>query len=287
MRADTCLPVPGVFLPSGNRERPASPAFPMDDPEQLPRAAADEVPGAAGGLDQLIRLAALTLGADVATVSLARSEGLVLESEVRLPDLRATRRSRPLATSLARYTLDADEPLVVHDALTFPLDPEVTSLADGFRSYAGVPLHSSGSGVPGTLSVAGYAPRDWTPAEIEVLRIIARTIVAEIDLKEEIRRLERAREEQAISERRNALQQLALGLRHELNNALAGLILEAELLAGGGAGYERYREAVASIQGQVWRIHDVLRRLDDVDALPTKPYLDCGVMIDLSEQGRT
>jgi GAF domain-containing protein len=283
MHVYTRIPVPALSLSPTDAERPQSGSA---APVQLPAPGANGAAEETGGIGPLIRLTALTLGADVATVSLVHTEGMLLESEVRLPDLRATRRCRPLSTSLARHIVDSGAPFVVHDVLACPRDAEVPLPADGIRSYLGVPLCSSGAEVSGTLSVAGYAPRRWAPAEIEVLHIIAGSMVAEIDLRGEVRRLERVGEERAVSERRSALQQLALGLRHELNNALAGLVLEAELLAGGGAGYERFRESVASIQSQVWRIQEVLHRLDDVDALRTKPYLDRGLMIDLSEQGR-
>jgi GAF domain-containing protein len=280
MRAETRIPVPGIAIDPGDGGWLSLGVAPS--PEERGGAPA---PAPEAGLDRFIRLAALTLGADVAAVSLVHPDGVVYESCIRLPDLRATRSRRPLQESLSRYTLDSAEPLVIEDVHTFPLGPDTPAVVEGIRTYVGVPLRSPGSGVPGTLSVAGYSPRAWAPAEIEVLRIIAGSIVAEIDLKSEIRRMEREQRERITSERRLALQQLALGLRHELNNALAGLILETELLSGAGTGYERYRESVESIQSQVWRIHEVLRRLDDVDVLPTKPYLDRGLMIDLSEPG--
>ncbi|HEV2734108.1 MAG TPA: GAF domain-containing protein, partial [Longimicrobiaceae bacterium] len=284
MRADTRVPVAGIVIDprDGGWLSLGAPSRPE---ESVPAGTRPGDVASGPDLDRFIRLAALTLGADLAAVSLVHPDGLVYESCIRLPDLRATRTRRPLQGSLSRHTMDADQPLVIEDALTFPLDPDSPAVAEGIRTYVGVPLRSSGSEVPGTLSVAGYSPRTWAPAEIEVLRIIAGSIVAEIDLKSEIRRMERDQRERITSERRLALQQLALGLRHELNNALAGLILETELLSGAGTGYERYRESVASIQSQVWRIHEVLRRLDDVDVLPTKQYLDRGLMIDLSEPG--
>ena len=285
MPADTHIPVPGIVIDPGEGGWLSLDVPPPPGERGGAGAARGVAAAPEADLDRFIRLAALTLGADVAAVSLLHPDGVVYESCIRLPDLRATRGRRPLQESLSRYTLDSAEPLVIEDALTFPLEPDSPVVAEGIRTYVAVPLRASGSGVPGTLSVAGYSPRAWAPAEIEVLRIIAGSIVAEIDLKSEIRRMEREQRERITSERRLALQQLALGLRHELNNALAGLILETELLSGAGTGYDRYRESVASIQSQVWRIHEVLRRLDDVDVLPTKPYLDRGLMIDLSEPG--
>ncbi len=279
MRVDTRIPVSGIVGKSGAVAVPPSgapPSGPADAPFTAERRAEADV-------DRFLRLAALTLGADVAAVSLAHSDQMVFESCIRLPDLRATRSRRPLSGSFAGLVLESEGPLVIEDARAFASDPGGPALVEGIRTYVGVPLRASGSDVPGTLSVSGYSPRSWAPSEIEVLRIIAGSIATEIDLKSEIQRMEREQNERLTAERRTALQQLTLGLRHELNNALAGLVLETELLGGAGLEPGRYRDSVASIQNQVWRIHDVLRRLDDVDALRTKPYLDRGLMIDLSE----
>jgi|GEM_PF-3417134 len=279
MRIDTRILVPGIVGQPGVAGLPSVGA-PPSGAADVPLAAER---GPEADVDRFLRLAALTLGADVAAVSLAHADQTVFESCIRLPDLRATRSRRPLAGAFERRVLESDGPLVIEDARSFAPDPDGLALVEGVRTYVGVSLRASGSEVPGTLSVSGYSPRSWAPAEIEVLRIIAGSIATEIDLKSEIRRMEREQNERLTAERRTALQQLTLGLRHELNNALAGLVLETELLGGAGGEPGRYRDSVTSIQNQVWRIHDVLRRLDDVDALRTKPYLDRGLMIDLSE----
>lgn len=91
---------------------------------------------------------------------------------------------------------------------------------------------------------------------------------------------ERAR---ARSRRAEAMEQLSLGLRHELNNALATVLLNAELLRElpdrGGA----EREHVVAIAEQAERMRDVLRRLERRERLDViVPYLDEGFMVDLS-----
>lgn len=90
----------------------------------------------------------------------------------------------------------------------------------------------------------------------------------------------------AKQRRVEALQQLALGLRHELNNALASLLLNAELLAEDTAGDESQRERVEAIVEQAERMRSVLRRLEKTDQLENVvPYLSDGLdglMVDLS-----
>jgi signal transduction histidine kinase len=87
----------------------------------------------------------------------------------------------------------------------------------------------------------------------------------------------------ARGRRAEAMQQLALGLRHELNNALASVLLNAELLAEQEGVDPALRERMIAIVEQAERMRDVLRRLEQRERLDTiVPYLDDGFMVDLS-----
>ena len=80
-----------------------------------------------------------------------------------------------------------------------------------------------------------------------------------------------------------AMQQLALGLRHELNNALASVMLNAELLGEDVTLDASARERVQAIVEQADRMRVVLRRLEKSDRLDMMvPYLNEGFMVDLS-----
>lgn len=80
----------------------------------------------------------------------------------------------------------------------------------------------------------------------------------------------------------DALRQLSLGLRHEMNNALASMRAEVELLAQSG---RLSREDQASIEA-VWndsdRIVAALRRIVDVQTLQSVPYMGSTRMLDVS-----
>jgi signal transduction histidine kinase len=83
--------------------------------------------------------------------------------------------------------------------------------------------------------------------------------------------------------RAEAMKQLALGLRHELNNALASVMLNAELLREEMLDPSQ-RERLDSIVEQADRMRSVLRRLEKTDRLNVVvPYLNEGYMVDLSE----
>lgn len=87
---------------------------------------------------------------------------------------------------------------------------------------------------------------------------------------------------QREANRARALRQLTTGLRHELNNALASVLLEAQLLEASGGTEVQVRESAAAIAEQAQRMRDVLRRLDHVDNLPVVDYIEGESMLDLA-----
>ncbi|MEO7454898.1 MAG: histidine kinase dimerization/phospho-acceptor domain-containing protein [Gemmatimonadaceae bacterium] len=87
----------------------------------------------------------------------------------------------------------------------------------------------------------------------------------------------------ARDRRTQAMQQLALGLRHEMNNALASVMLNAELLAEEESLDDDQRERLKAIVEQSDRMRAVLRRLEKTDHFHVVvPYLNEGYMVDLS-----
>lgn len=87
----------------------------------------------------------------------------------------------------------------------------------------------------------------------------------------------------ARSRRAEAMQQLALGLRHEINNALASVMLNAELFAEEDGLDAEQRARVVAIVEQSDRMRRVLRRLEKAERFDVVvPYLNEGYMVDLS-----
>jgi hypothetical protein len=87
---------------------------------------------------------------------------------------------------------------------------------------------------------------------------------------------------QRDAHRARALRQLTTGLRHELNNALASVLLEAQLLEAAPDSAAQVHESAAAIAEQAQRMRDVLRRLDHVEHLPIVDYIDGQSMFDLA-----
>lgn len=84
------------------------------------------------------------------------------------------------------------------------------------------------------------------------------------------------------SERARAMRDLSTGLRHELNNSLASILLEAQLLAEAPAAPDDACTTGAVIAEQAERMCEVLRRLDHVEQLPVVSYLKERSMVDFA-----
>ncbi len=87
------------------------------------------------------------------------------------------------------------------------------------------------------------------------------------------------------SERARHMEQLTTGLRHELNNALASVMLESQMLAASDDASPDSRYAGAAIAEQAERMRKVLRRLDNIEHLPVVNYIDGKSMVDLAGAG--
>jgi PAS domain S-box-containing protein len=84
------------------------------------------------------------------------------------------------------------------------------------------------------------------------------------------------------SARLQALQELSVGVKHEINNVLATLQGNAELLSGSPNLAPEERTSVAAIQLSVQRLADAVCRLDRVEELPLVRYVGREWMVDLS-----
>lgn len=117
------------------------------------------------------------------------------------------------------------------------------------------------------------AQRWWMGAIIALALMLAAVSLLALSSERAVARARRA----------EAMEQLSLGLRHELNNALATVLLNAELLRERAESEPQVRDQLDAIAEQAERMRDVLRRLERRDGLDViVPYLDEGFMVDLS-----
>jgi CheY-like chemotaxis protein/GAF domain-containing protein len=100
------------------------------------------------------------------------------------PDLEAARGS-PREDSFCTHAVVAQAALVVQDAIESPIFATNPFVARrGLRFYAGVPLTSRFGQVVGTLCILDSRPRTFRAFDLELLGVLSRRVVAEIEWRE-------------------------------------------------------------------------------------------------------
>jgi PAS domain S-box-containing protein len=120
--------------------------------------------------DRLTRLAARTLGAPMAAITLVDDRRQFFKSAVGLPEPFNSRREVPLPYSYCRYVVGAGRPFTVEDARHhrwLKKSPAIEEL--GLVSYAGVPLKAASGHTLGAFFLADSEPRVWGARELESL----------------------------------------------------------------------------------------------------------------------
>jgi GAF domain-containing protein len=140
--------------------------------------------------DRLTRLAARTIQAPVALVSLVEAERQYFKSCVGLSEPWATLRQTPLSHSFCQYVVASGLPLVIEDARNHPLVRDNPAIIDlEIVAYAGVPLVTTTGQVLGSFCVIDTVPRTWSADELALLRDFAAMALTEIALREKEARL--------------------------------------------------------------------------------------------------
>jgi GAF domain-containing protein len=145
-------------------------------------------------LDRIAQLAAETLNAPVALVSLVDADAQVFGGCVGVKEPWASRRGTPLSHSFCQHAVASREPLVVSDAREHPVLRDNAAIRDlDVIAYAGIPLIDEGGHALGTLCVIDHRPRTWSRQELKVLQDLTASALAEIELEAARRQLARLR----------------------------------------------------------------------------------------------
>jgi CheY-like chemotaxis protein len=86
------------------------------------------------------------------------------------------------------------------------------------------------------------------------------------------------------AEKRKTLREVIASVSHGVNNPLAAILMSAEALAMRHAGVGDVVEKSRTIQENVLRIRDILKRLEQVRVLASKPYVAGERILDLSPE---
>ncbi|SEM85957.1 Two-component sensor histidine kinase, contains HisKA and HATPase domains [Palleronia pelagia] len=155
--------------------------------------------------DDIARMAATLTGQPIAIVSVVESERQWFLARHGL-ELAET----PIEQSICRHIIHLDSVSVIEDTRTDPRTREnPLCLGDqGIQFYAGAPLVTDTGQRLGALAVLGLAPSSLTGFQTELLEMLARQVMAQLNLRRALRRSEMMRRE--VDHRvKNSLQSVA------------------------------------------------------------------------------
>ncbi|RSK51056.1 GAF domain-containing DNA-binding protein [Hymenobacter rigui] len=138
--------------------------------------------------DDLVRLAAFICDTPISLVSLLDGQRQWFKAKTGLPGVQST----PRDIAFCDYTIQADSLYEVEDALADPLfqENELVTGEPHIRFYAGFPLITPEGQALGTICAIDQVPRRLNAAQREALRILAREVVAHLELRRMHRQLE-------------------------------------------------------------------------------------------------
>lgn len=153
-------------------------------PSALPRGTHRPAPASQAALDRITELAGETLAVAAVVASLVDTDRRLLTSSYGLPV--------PLALLLShtfrKQVVDSRQTLVVADGQRDAAVAENPAVRDGtVRACVGMPIDTSDGRPIGSLLVMDQQPRDWTPADLELVRRASALIVSEIELSSAVR----------------------------------------------------------------------------------------------------
>lgn len=133
-------------------------------------------------LHRLTRLAAKTLDASVALMSLVEEDRQFFASSYGLPEPWATERGTTLLHSFCQHVVVSNQPLLVSDARKHPLVQRNLAIEDlDVIAYIGVPLADASDNTLGSLCGIEHEPRQWRSQDVELLHDIAAAVMDRVE----------------------------------------------------------------------------------------------------------
>jgi signal transduction histidine kinase len=216
--------------------------------------------------DRLTRLASKLIPSPVALISIVDDERQYFKSIVGLKEPWASQRQTPLTHSFCQHVTVTGQPLIIENSRETPLVRDSLAIPDlDVISYLGMPLSTSEGIVLGSFCVIDSVPRKWTEADIETVRELARSVMTEIELRNEVNRLkaleaEREKLMRNLKDINHDLEDFAYIVSHDLKAPLRGISAIADWL---GTDYMEVldadgQEMLALLRTRVQRLQDFI-----------------------------
>jgi len=155
--------------------------------------------------DDIVELASAICGTAISVVNIIDLDRQWFKAEIGLGV-----RETPLATSICSHAILETEFVEINDTLADPRmrDNPLCTVERGLRFYAGAQLLTP-DGLPlGTLCVLDYQPRSLTPLQRDTLRVLARQVMAQLEMRSALKVAKLLRQE--VDHRvKNSLQSLS------------------------------------------------------------------------------
>lgn len=208
--------------------------------------------------DDLTALASSIIGTPIALVSLIDSGRQWFKSRVGLEP-----EETPRETAFCAHAILDSRTFVVEDATLDPRfsgNPLVVGDA-GIRFYAGAPLETPGGHRLGTLCVIDRQPRTLSAKDEESLRIIARQVMVQLELRKAGIELRRQQERLTVVSRMK--DEFVSVVSHELRTPLTAIKGSLQLLVDGALDDAADREllqraALANSERLIRLVNDIL-----------------------------
>ncbi len=205
--------------------------------------------------DEIVALAAGICETPISVINLIDAERQWFKAEVGLGA-----RETPLETSLCSHAILENAFVEISDTLSDPrmADNPLVCGDPGLRFYAGA-LLTADDGLPiGTLCVLDNRPRELTSLQRDALKVLARQVMSQLDLRRALKRAEMMRQE----------------VDHRVKNSLQAVSsltrLQARALAPGEA-----RDALDQVQRRIATVaalHEQLYRTNAGDRVDLRKY---------------
>lgn len=137
--------------------------------------------------DKMTDFASKAIGAPISLVSMVANDYQYFKSHVGLPEPWKSERRTPLSHSFCQHVVVSKQPLIIEDAREVDFLKDNHAIPDlNVIGYLGFPLTLSNDTSLGSFCVIDGKPRQWTEAEIGIIRELAALLILEFETRAQV-----------------------------------------------------------------------------------------------------